>query len=77
MTAIACPKCGSRDIYTRWDPSALDCGWHGRDRRRGREAEFMGEHLHRSCRGCQYEWATAPQPATAPDTADLDWRDAR
>jgi hypothetical protein len=59
-TAPRCVKCGAADIHTRWEPSILECGWSGRTGREGREAEFSGEHLHRLCCGCGFEWGDKP-----------------
>lgn len=60
VSPLRCVKCGSTDIHTRWEPSILSCGWDLADMRRGREAEFSGEHMHRHCRVCSYEWGDKP-----------------
>jgi len=74
---VACPKCGSRDIYTRYHAAhetGLDwendgCGKKGRQ-----GAPMNREHLFRHCRDCQFEWRDPtvarekgkPRPPTKP-----------
>lgn len=65
----SCPKCGQRDIHVVWVKAQpflkkrLKSGLSvpatiGNRLMEGRlSAE---EHMHRSCRTCQYEWAEAP-----------------
>jgi hypothetical protein len=51
--AMFCPKCGSTDIVTRWHRSDLECTWQQRSRA---GFKHMGQHLHRTCHGCQFDW---------------------
>ena len=48
-----CAKCGGGDILTRWHTGGrygvAGCGY-------GAKIVKTGEHLHRTCRTCQYEW---------------------
>jgi predicted nucleic-acid-binding Zn-ribbon protein len=59
----SCVKCGSTDINTSYHRSygmsilAGGCGWTN--------LRGHGEHLHKTCRNCQYEWAEATLDAVA------------
>ena len=70
-----CPKCGDGELYVHWHDAkeiSVDI-YEGHDR--GKCAMVAGshiqpalkkkhvwvpEHMHRTCRGCRYEWAEAP-----------------
>jgi hypothetical protein len=56
-TGIACMKCGGTDILTRYHKSGKDC-WDGCCCEYCLPGELKGieEHLHRTCRTCQYDW---------------------
>ncbi len=53
----SCPKCGSTDISMSYHKqgcsdlncSCAECSW-------GSHHNQHDEHLHRHCRGCQYDW---------------------
>lgn len=54
-TESSCVKCGGNDILTRWHPGhgrygTNGCGYYAK-------VVVYVEHLHRTCRTCQYEWA--------------------
>ena len=53
-TERVCPKCGSAEALVRWHPGK---GRYG-DGGCGFFAKVVGysEHLHVTCRTCQYEW---------------------
>jgi len=49
-----CVKCGGEDILVRWHPGhgrygTGGCGFHAK-------VVVYSEHLHCTCRTCQYEW---------------------
>lgn len=51
-----CKKCGSGDINDDYHKALgfKPCGyWHPGQ-------QFPGEHIHRTCKNCGYEWAEAP-----------------
>ena len=48
-----CPKCGNNDISVSWHKDDNDCGWTWWRNGRG---TVQGEHLHYTCRRCQYSW---------------------
>jgi hypothetical protein len=64
---LACIKCGSREISTRWDADYYDCLYAQQSRH---DWPFHGgEHLHHGCRECGWTWAAVlrippadPQP---------------
>lgn len=66
---MTCVKCGSDDIYTRWHRGIDDCSYSERKRRGYQEkrAELDPEHLHRTCRGCGFDWTTRPADADSHD----------
>jgi len=55
---MTCRKCGSADIHTSFHEDEYACRniLHSQYR-------FNGEHLHRYCRGCQYQWFTSCEDA--------------
>lgn len=73
--ALRCVKCGSADIHTVWHgeggqhPSRKfsTCREYGKDW--GKPAE---EHLHRTCRVCQFTWTERALAAAAGDTSEED-----
>ncbi len=65
-TLLICEKCGGREIRTAWHNKGSGgwrdraCGWHD-------TATAYGEHLHRYCQSCQFDWTekvAALSPAT-------------
>jgi hypothetical protein len=61
---LACSKCGSADIRTRWHQHTFITGFPNEGRGNGCSYEERsdwpeGEHLHRTCQACGYVWATA------------------
>ncbi|MCK4240854.1 MAG: hypothetical protein KAX30_04465 [Candidatus Atribacteria bacterium] len=46
-----CPKCGNADISSAYHKDITKCGWN---------KPFEGEHIHRHCRNCHYEWPERP-----------------
>jgi hypothetical protein len=53
ISGLRCEKCGSQNIGTRWHASGRHCSWFQRYDR------ALGEHLHRTCRCCEFHWADA------------------
>ncbi len=60
---LSCPKCGSRDIFTRFHTAHEISGFeweHDGCGVRGKNWEGSAaanqEHLFRHCRGCQFDW---------------------
>ena len=49
-----CPKCGSISVKTEY---------HGHVRPSGCSFR-LGEHLHRLCQGCHYDWLERPLDAS-------------
>ena len=52
---LRCAKCGSDDINTSWHQGhgrygSGGCGFYAK-------VVVYVEHLHRTCRNCQFEWA--------------------
>lgn len=60
----ACPKCGCDEVSTVYvrTPS-YDCGYRSAVPHRR-----VGEHLHRTCQRCRYDWpeAVRDQPRQVP-----------
>jgi predicted nucleic-acid-binding Zn-ribbon protein len=48
-----CPKCGGVSVQTRFHLSGSDCSLGG-------PSYPTGEHLHRTCERCGYNWPEAP-----------------
>ena len=48
-----CPKCGEKDTLDRWHKEMWNCEliW-GQFKK-----QFKGEHIHRKCKACGFEWA--------------------
>ena len=46
-----CSKCGEDDIVIRWHAKggSSECGYFAK-------VKVYGEHLHATCRTCQFEW---------------------
>jgi hypothetical protein len=62
---IGCIKCGSVDLVTSWHRGLYESGLEPRCNRDEREATGKkGEHLHRLCRVCHYQWRDALNPPT-------------
>lgn len=60
---LSCAKCGLMDIMTKFHQSKYACGrstgtWSGTS------YTFEGEHLHRTCRDCGYQWQSLPLDAS-------------
>ena len=53
-----CPKCGNEDINSAYHDNFTKCGWSNR---------FAGEHMHRHCRNCGYEWPEQPLDVEEPN----------
>ena len=51
-----CAKCGAIDARTSYHQGGLDCLYS--ERKRDYPAE-VGEHLHRRCQRCGYDWRDA------------------
>ena len=49
-----CIKCGGTDISSVYHEDFTKCGWSN---------HFEGEHIHRHCRNCGYEWPEKPSDA--------------
>lgn len=52
-----CPKCGGKEINTIYHEHSSEESWkdekcHGRHN----DYEDIGEHLHRTCKCCKFEW---------------------
>ena len=56
---VGCIKCGSTDIATTWHEDKWACGYDSRQR----FPTMDGEHLHKHCRGCHFEWSIPPNDA--------------
>jgi hypothetical protein len=61
VAKLACAKCRGEDILVRWHTHGGrygegGCGYYAK------VIEY-GEHLHYTCRTCQYEWIGAPADA--------------
>ena len=54
---MRCRKCGSEDCLTEYHKSDMDRAGGNNYSCRHDERNFKGEHLHRTCRNCQYEWS--------------------
>jgi hypothetical protein len=56
-----CPKCGTPDVAFTWCPGHQRAGHYGP--LDGRYVSYgrclKGEHLHRHCQACHYEWLEA------------------
>lgn len=63
---MTCEKCASADVYTRYHGTHRECGYAARAKRYD-----MGEHLHRVCRGCGFDWADRLAVPSVDATADL------
>lgn len=48
-----CPKCGGHDLGTSYHKSERDCRIYT-------DEAVHGEHIHRTCRTCGYNWPDAP-----------------
>ena len=48
---IRCPKCGHEDIHARFDKDEYECLYS--------EPKWKGEHIHRHCRRCSFNWIEA------------------
>ena len=59
MNSESCIKCGSTDIATTWHEDKWACGYDSRQR----FPTMDGEHLHKHCRGCHFEWSIPPNDA--------------
>jgi hypothetical protein len=57
---MTCRKCGGEDIATAWHVNGWDCTFSQRQRYSGPD---LGEHLHRSCRTCGFDWYDGTQDA--------------
>ena len=74
---LSCEKCGATDIHTTWhaglygDPVQSRCGYSDQDAK-GQK----GEHLHRFCRGCSFQWRDPVGVTFAPRAGDADRRTA-
>lgn len=57
-----CPKCLGTDIYVRWRANTHDCTYNAICKRqwRGEPECCTYEHMHWSCRRCQYEELREP-----------------
>lgn len=55
---LVCEKCKSTDINTSYHETKYDCAFHS-DR-------MDNEHLHYTCRNCQYSWAEPIQKEIKP-----------
>ncbi len=58
---LACPKCGSGDVATRYHRGRFLCNPHSRYTSSDQE----GEHLHYTCRNCSYDWTRDVADAAA------------
>jgi RNA polymerase subunit RPABC4/transcription elongation factor Spt4 len=66
---ISCIKCGSTDISTDWHRGLSESDLEPRCDRDEREATGKkGEHLHRHCRNCHYQWRDALNPPTKSES---------
>ena len=54
QTTRACPKCEGADVFVRWHKGEGQYGSGGC----GHAAKVVdfSEHLHVTCKTCQYEW---------------------
>jgi len=59
---LQCVKCGSADIHTAWHKWEWDCSYDFQQR----YELVKGEHLHRHCRGCGFEWTNEPLDKIPP-----------
>ncbi len=52
-----CTKCGEAMVNLRYHASEFRCGYSS-----GPPAshQFTGEHLHVTCRNCEFEWPEKP-----------------
>ena len=55
---LTCPKDGGEKVATAWHSSWSACTWGQRDL----WGATRGEHLHRTCQSCGYNW---PDPVKA------------
>jgi len=55
-----CVKCHSTDIHTAWHEDRYACPYPFRSRTLLNDP---GEHLHKHCRGCGYEWTVKTEDA--------------
>lgn len=62
---MKCIKCGSSDIYTVWHACEYSCSPSS-------HSVFAGEHLHRFCRGCHFEWRAQTLDSALSDPGELD-----
>jgi len=64
-SGLSCAKCGSTDIMTKFHNSRYAC-----DRSTGTWSAvaytFEGEHLHKTCRDCGYQWPDTPLDVKTP-----------
>jgi hypothetical protein len=57
-STLTCPKCRSTDVGTAWhrgqwaSSRAPACDYM----QQNDDGPALGEHLHRTCRGCRYRW---------------------
>ena len=54
-TNLKCVKCGGHEIGTRWHQGGYGSPHHMRCS--STEQNASGEHLHRTCQTCGYNWA--------------------
>lgn len=47
-----CPKCGGVEISERHHEGIDKCTWG--------QSHFVGEHIHRTCKRCGYQWPETP-----------------
>ena len=55
-----CPKCGQHDLHTVWVKAAPFAKTSRTPGRLMGDRLAVEEHMRRTCRTCQYEWAEAP-----------------
>lgn len=54
---IRCQKCGGTDVLVRYHP---DASWKGCRTATGQKFSWRNtEHLHMTCRTCQWDWCEA------------------
>lgn len=69
---LACPKCASEDVATSFHRDRWLCNPHSRFTNNSES----GEHLHYTCRTCQYDWTGVTADARPDDGLDalaLEW----
>lgn len=62
VAKLICSKCSGEEILVRWHKTG---GRYGGDGSCGYYAQVVetGEHMHFTCRTCQYEWTGVPADA--------------